>query len=111
MYNLSNSSECIDMSCDEVSIDASLSSDAPLHIEHISNFFTTKIGTRKTLFHSEECITLWCDIRQSHTDSIMCYALSDGEWLIVEVILHHEVPTVAGYDTRCAFDNSGEQGK
>lgn len=41
----------------------------------------------------------------------MCDTLSDSEWLIVEVILHHEVATIAGDDTRCAFDNSGEQGK
>jgi len=92
-----------------VSIDASLGSDATLDIEDITNFFTPKIGTNEALLHSEECITLRCDGCQSHTDSIMCDTLSDGEWLIMEVILYNKIPTLAGDNTRCAFDNSGKQ--
>lgn len=106
---LYHSSDCIYVPCDEVSIDASLSSDTSLDIECVPNFFATKIGTRKTLLHSKECITLRSDIGKSHTDSIVCDALSDSEWLIVEVILHDKVATFPGDDTRCAFDNSGEQ--
>lgn len=107
--NLRYDSNCIDMSCDEVSIDTGFSSDAPFNIERVSNFFRSEVRPRKTLFHSKKCITLGCDIRQSHTDSVVCDTLSDSEWLIVEVILHHEVTTFTGDDTRCAFDNSGEQ--
>lgn len=109
VYDLSNSSHCIYMPCDEVSIDTGLSSDTPFHIEYISHFFRSEVRPRKTLFHSEECIILGCNISQSHADSIVSDTLSDSEWFIVEVILHNEVTTITSNNTRCAFDNSGEQ--
>jgi len=103
------SSNCIHVPWDEVSVDTSLRSDASLDIEDITNFFVSKIGPRKALLHREESITLGCNIRKSHTDSIMSDTLSDGEWLIMEVILYDKIATLASDDTRCALDNSGEQ--
>ncbi len=102
---------CIDMSCDEVSIDTSLGSDASLDIECVSNFFRSEVRPAKTLLHSKECIALRCDIGKSHADPVMCDALSDGEWLILKIILYGKIPSVVGDNTRCAFDNSGEQSK
>ncbi len=106
---ISNSTNRIYMSRDEVSIDASLRTDTALYIEYIPNFFWSKISTRKTLLHRKECIILRCDGCQSHTDSIVRDTLSDGEWLIVEVIPHNKSSTLSGDDTRCTFDNSGKQ--
>jgi len=108
---LCNRSDCVDMSRDEVSIDASLCSDTALDVEYIPDFFTAEVRPSEALLHRKECIILRCDGYQSHTDSIMCDTLSDGEWFIVEVILHHEVAILARDDTRCVFDNSGEQGR
>ena len=56
--DICNCSNSVDMTRDEVSIDTSLSSDTSLDVEYIPNFFASKIGTRKTLLHREECITL-----------------------------------------------------
>jgi hypothetical protein len=42
------------MPCDEVTIDASFSSDAAFDIELVSGFFGSKVGTRETLTHSEK---------------------------------------------------------
>lgn len=109
MSNLRYGSNCIHVSCDEVPVDTSLSPDTSFDVEHVSDFFISKIGTRKTLLHREKRITLRCDIRQGHTDSIMRDTLTDGEWLIVEVVGYCEVTTSSSDDARCAFDNSGEQ--
>ena len=108
MYNLSNSSECIDMPRDEVSIDASLSSDTTFDVELVASFFVPKIGPRKTLDHRKERIRFRGDICQRHTDSIVCDTLSDREGLICESILYNKGPSIRRDDTRCGFDNSGE---
>lgn len=106
---LSNSANSIYMPWDEVSIDTSLGSDTPFYVEYISDFFRSKIGTRKTLFHCEKCIILRCDIGQCHANTIMSNTLSYCEWFIMEIIFHCEVATITSNKARCAFDNSGEQ--
>ncbi len=56
LSDCANRPNCIDMPCDEVSIDAGLGSDTTFDVELVASLFTPKIGPREALDHREECI-------------------------------------------------------
>lgn len=99
------------MSSDKVSIKSAIHPHTAFDIEGIADFFSTKIGTIQCLLHREKRVTLWSNIGECHTGSIVSNTLSDREILNIERIFDGKFSVFDILNSSLLFDNAGEHRK